>query len=243
MKIRYMETGGEGFTVRPWVWIVLLFLGPAFSEILFELHTFLATRALTHTQALITQLVFEHSLRIRLVAEERSNDEDGEGGSKRPLPDNTPETESVDGESNETASSIAGTSATAAGPTDASSTISAVSSDPSKKGKGRQISFPPASVTQPDPKKVDEPKKDSNLIGKINNLVTTDLSNIIDARNFLYLRRSCSISCFSIMPADHLPCRQFWKFQRRLLCQPSFCIDYLDGGSSGFFTNIVMLPR
>lgn len=32
------------------------------------------------------------------------------------------------------------------------------------------------------------PKKDTNLVGKINNFVTTDLNNIIRSKDFFFLR-------------------------------------------------------
>lgn len=38
---RYLESGGEGAVVRPWVWITYLFLGPALGTIAFQWYIFI----------------------------------------------------------------------------------------------------------------------------------------------------------------------------------------------------------
>jgi len=184
---RHMETQGEGAVIQPWFWIAWFFLGPTFSGILFQWYIFLATRVLAHTQSLITQLVFEHSLRIRFVAEERGDDEN-DPQRKEQDPTNNSESGSVDGSGNddgtdaEEASTTASSSQTAVSNDTASSTTATLSN--SKKGKGKETH---SSILPEKKPKKDAVKKDSNLIGKINNLVTTDLGNIGDARDFLYL--------------------------------------------------------
>ncbi|KZT67112.1 P-loop containing nucleoside triphosphate hydrolase protein [Daedalea quercina L-15889] len=67
--LNYIETGGEGASVRPWFWVVWLFLGPAFETISLSLYFFYSTRLLVRIEAIITQLVFEHALRMRVKAE------------------------------------------------------------------------------------------------------------------------------------------------------------------------------
>ncbi|KXN82428.1 ATP-binding cassette transporter abc4 [Leucoagaricus sp. SymC.cos] len=100
MILKYIESDGRDATIKPWFWILWLML--------------------VHTEGLLTQLIFEHSLRIRMKAEasERSDD-----------------------------------------PTKADNPL---------RHEGRR------------------PKAD-NLVGKINNLVTTDMANVIEARDFLFL--------------------------------------------------------
>jgi hypothetical protein len=82
-------------------------------------YIFVATRMLVHTEGLLTQLIFEHSLRVRMKAE--------------------------------------------------------ISDRPDK----------PASASTSLRHEHRRPKAD-NLVGKINNLVTTDMANVIEARDFLY---------------------------------------------------------
>jgi hypothetical protein len=86
---RYLETGGEGAVVRPWTWIVLISafsthiipfrlftvlcmyvaLGGVFAPALIKhIYFFLAENALARTQALLNALVFDHALRLRVLA-------------------------------------------------------------------------------------------------------------------------------------------------------------------------------
>jgi len=83
-------------------------------------YIFIATRMLVHTEGLLTQLIFEHSLRLRMKAEVSEN------------------------------------------------------------SNGRQNA---SAVLRYDRR---HPKAD-NLVGKINNLATTDMVNVIGARDFLFL--------------------------------------------------------
>ncbi|KIY70079.1 P-loop containing nucleoside triphosphate hydrolase protein [Cylindrobasidium torrendii FP15055 ss-10] len=109
--LTYLETAGEGMSIRPWVWIASLFVGPFLASITIQWYIFVATRLIVVTQAILTQLTFEHALRIRVKASTESNKE---------------------------------------------------------------------------AEKKDE-DADTNIIGKITNLVTTDLENIVEARDFLFL--------------------------------------------------------
>ncbi|KAJ7729547.1 hypothetical protein DFH07DRAFT_850204 [Mycena maculata] len=107
--LNYLENPDEESSMKPWFWILFLFFGPLVSSLSFQWYIFISTHIATKTSALITQLVFEHALRIRMKAET---------GEKK----------------------------------DASSE-----------------------------------KKADNLLGKMTNLVTTDLNSINEARNFLFL--------------------------------------------------------
>ncbi|KAJ6521925.1 P-loop containing nucleoside triphosphate hydrolase protein [Mycena vulgaris] len=55
--------------MRPWFWILLLFLGPLVSSLALQWYFFISTHIMAQTTAIITQLVFEHALRIRVKAE------------------------------------------------------------------------------------------------------------------------------------------------------------------------------
>ncbi|KAJ6544500.1 P-loop containing nucleoside triphosphate hydrolase protein [Mycena capillaripes] len=115
--LQYIETQEEPDSgVRPWVWIALIFLGPVAGSLGMQAYIFLNTRCLVQIEAIITQLVFAHSLRIRMKAET--------GSEGKPL------------------------------------------STPGKK---------------------DAKKSGGSLIGKINNLVTVDLANIGESKDFSVL--------------------------------------------------------
>ncbi|KAF9500349.1 P-loop containing nucleoside triphosphate hydrolase protein [Pleurotus eryngii] len=69
----YMESGGRDALMRPWVWIAWLFCGPMISTVLFQYYTFLSARHLIFqatkrvwAESLVSQLVFEHALRVRV---------------------------------------------------------------------------------------------------------------------------------------------------------------------------------
>lgn len=42
--LQYLETKGEGATVRPWLWISWLFLAPTIGSIAFQWYIFIAVR-------------------------------------------------------------------------------------------------------------------------------------------------------------------------------------------------------
>lgn len=42
---RYIESGGEGAIVRPWVWCFLMFLGPFVGTLAMQYYTFITVRA------------------------------------------------------------------------------------------------------------------------------------------------------------------------------------------------------
>lgn len=191
--LRYLETHGEGAVVRPWVWIAYLFLGPALGTIAFQLYIFIAvsgrlkskamrltlrcfliqTGTLVRVSAIVTQLVFEHALRIRMKAETSS--------STRATPAATPDTRSEAATPDN--ASIAGDDIVAEpvvengeenGQSIASSSI-----------KGKQKEDAPPTLVGEDVS--EDPGKSSNLVGKMNNLISTDLDNLVDGRDFLLL--------------------------------------------------------
>ena len=123
----------------------------------------MGTRALALTEGLLTQLVFEHSLRIRFKAE--GSKENSPSTVQSASPTVTPETQSVEGsttlEDSDTQSDITASSTKGKAKADSSATKSAVAKDEKK-----------------------EEKKD-NLVGRINTLVTVDLENVVNAKDFL----------------------------------------------------------
>ena len=120
-------------------------------------------------QAVITELVFEHALRIRMKADtESSSAAPSNATTAVGTPDNASQL-GVEGEGSESGDAEAGHSATA------SSSTAVAPTSGSAKGKAK-------STSEEQPKEV-EPEKPvkkatgGHLVGRINNLVTSDLNN------------------------------------------------------------------
>ncbi|OWT36272.1 ATP-binding cassette transporter [Cryptococcus neoformans] len=62
----YLEKDGKGHSLRPIVWIIFLFLGPTFGSLTMQFYIFTTTRSLVRSEALLTQLLFDHALRLRM---------------------------------------------------------------------------------------------------------------------------------------------------------------------------------
>ncbi|PPR04710.1 hypothetical protein CVT24_011832 [Panaeolus cyanescens] len=80
--LRYLENDGEGETIRPWFWIVWLFLSPFVTATATEICLYYTSQLNFKLKAVVTELVFEHSLRVRLTADSGStngsNDSSGD---------------------------------------------------------------------------------------------------------------------------------------------------------------------
>ncbi|KAF7368881.1 ATP-binding cassette transporter [Mycena venus] len=78
--LAYLEDPNANAFMKPWFWILLLFLGPLAYTLTFELSTFIGIRIEAHIYALVMQLVFEHALRIRVKAETAKTPHDAASG-------------------------------------------------------------------------------------------------------------------------------------------------------------------
>ena len=112
--------------------------------------------------------MFEHALRIRMKSESV------ESASRPPTEPSTPDTTSL-AESATASHSVEGTNETTTSTLTVQSSSSSIDGDSIKKGKGK------GEDKEEEKKKAD---KGSNLVGKITNLVSTDLNNIVDGRDF-----------------------------------------------------------
>ncbi|KIY64092.1 P-loop containing nucleoside triphosphate hydrolase protein [Cylindrobasidium torrendii FP15055 ss-10] len=72
--LKYIEVDGEGVTHRPWIWICWLFAGPFIASLCFERFVYIATTMLIRVESIITQLLFEHALRIRIQVDVSDED-------------------------------------------------------------------------------------------------------------------------------------------------------------------------
>ena len=125
-----------------------------------------------HTESIITQLVFEHALRIRMKTEASESLEPTGENTPTPSMASTPDSASV------ADSSLA----------DFTNTTTTGTATSSRKGKkkaqGEDTVSAPSAKSKPTSQRPSE-----NLIGRINNLVSTDLGNITDGRNWLWLSK------------------------------------------------------
>ncbi|KIP05212.1 hypothetical protein PHLGIDRAFT_534838 [Phlebiopsis gigantea 11061_1 CR5-6] len=161
--LAYLETGGEGAVVKPWVWILWLGLGPISKTVFWELYLFLSTRSLARTQAIFTSLIFDHALRIRFKAE-TSEKKDAEA----PAAHSASSAGSSDG-------ADAGAVTTADAPASDTATVVDPASEQAAGKDGKKDA------------EEEDAEKDDNLVGKLNNLVTSDLENITQGRDFLFI--------------------------------------------------------
>ncbi|KAI9449922.1 hypothetical protein BJY52DRAFT_1215702 [Lactarius psammicola] len=174
--LRYLETRGEGAVVRPWVWVAYLFLGPALGTIAFQWYIFIATGTLVRVTAIVTQLVFEHALRIRVKAETSS--------SPATTPTATPEVCSEAGTPDSgSVVDVNIVSEDAGGSSEETRSEQSTITASSIKGK-RKEEAPGSDSGESEDKELGD---SGNLVGKMNNLVSTDLENIVDGRDFLLL--------------------------------------------------------
>ncbi|KAJ7283157.1 P-loop containing nucleoside triphosphate hydrolase protein [Mycena rebaudengoi] len=158
--LRYLENYDESTGARPWVWILLLFFGPTIGALASQLYQFITSRTLVRTEAIITQLVFAHSLRIRMKAETAT--EKDSPHVERPESRTESDVETIDGAQSTDTESGADTA-----------TLRASSSSPDSAASNDS--------------KQDATKAQGSLTSKINNLVTTDLGNIVDSRELVSL--------------------------------------------------------
>jgi hypothetical protein len=65
--LAYLETHGAGTLVRPWVWIAWIALAPLVTEVVVQLNQWIGTRVCVQVEAIISALVYDHALRVRVV--------------------------------------------------------------------------------------------------------------------------------------------------------------------------------
>ncbi|KAJ6479415.1 hypothetical protein C8R47DRAFT_1322641 [Mycena vitilis] len=168
--LRYIETQGQEADVRPWAWILIIFLAPVVGLLGEQFSAFINTRSLVRADAIITQLVFAHSLRIRMKAETTATDAPAVEGS----PSDTPPAS--------TASTTRAPSPQIPGGS-RSDNVSPTLRGSSSSVKSASAKPPPP----PQPVKPETKKSEGSLVGKINNLVTVDLANIVEGWEALQL--------------------------------------------------------
>ncbi|CAL1696193.1 unnamed protein product [Somion occarium] len=182
--LAYLEKGGEDMTVRPFVWIIWLLVGPALGSVAVQWYIFIATRVMVRAQAIITQLVFDHALRIRVKAEVTDY---APASSKTSTAATTPDTASLAESTPDRQGSPVSSAGDSENETAGSehSTVAASKAKAREQGLSSDISASSSSTKVPE-KSADGSSQSGNLVGKMTNLVTTDLTNIVEGRDFLF---------------------------------------------------------
>ncbi|KZO93694.1 ATP-binding cassette transporter [Calocera viscosa TUFC12733] len=177
--LMHLEHPGDVTDVRPWVWISLLLLDPVLGSLCLHMYIFITTRMVVQCESILTQLIFQHSLKIRLKDDPPSSASSAVGTTAHtPDPEIIEQVEIVDEPASATTENFTTGSETAVG-TEASEQGSL---SPKDKGKKKDTAAPAA-----EEKKEEEKEKSSHLVGKINNLIGTDLANLIEGRDFLFV--------------------------------------------------------
>ena len=155
------------------------------------------TWSLVRTEAIITSLVFDHALRIRLkaeAAEKKADDSATVSGASSPAASdgkgaNTPDNVSEGGDAEDDETVHSRTATTTSNATAATSTTVTVTTPQTEQpnGKDAKNTKKPDSTDAAKLVKEDTSKKGSNVVGKINNLVTSDLDSIVSGRHFLFV--------------------------------------------------------
>ncbi|CDO74329.1 hypothetical protein BN946_scf184850.g1 [Trametes cinnabarina] len=175
--LRYLESGRAEAPIKPWFWIALFCFGRLFKDVSDQWFVYYTTRLSVRTQAIFTELVFEHALRIRMKADTQDSSARAESDSSTAVatPDNASH---LSPEGTQDGASSTGEDGGGTHSATASSSTAVASDHNAQKGKGKS--------TSDDAKKEGEAAKPDaaqkapsrHLVGRINNLVSSDLTNL-----------------------------------------------------------------
>ena len=177
-------------------------------------------------QAIVTELVFEHSLRIRMKAETSDNVvSESATPTAVPTPDNASQAdvEVGSGSGSDDNSNSGETDTGTATHSAESSTATAVASAKGKdKGKGKDADAESTTSKKEEPAKPAEEKKGAgkNLVGRINNLVSSDLNSLDWASMHI-------VFASAFLPSCHKPDQTeltYWIRQLSSLRSRSCCV-------------------
>ncbi|KAJ7759560.1 P-loop containing nucleoside triphosphate hydrolase protein, partial [Mycena metata] len=155
--LAYLENGPDDSAIRPFVWILWLAFGPLTGTTALQAYYRLSMRILVQVEGLLTELIFEHALRVRVKAHDDAET------AKDAVRAASEDSGSTDGTLNQADEQSDTSSETAQG------TPSTTSKDPKQGGAAARSS------------------SSSVDVGKISNLVTTDLKNVTNMSDFLML--------------------------------------------------------
>jgi ABC-type multidrug transport system fused ATPase/permease subunit len=169
--LTYIQSGDSG-DIRPWFWILWLFLGPTVASMAWQYYIFTTTRSLVHVESLFTQLLFGHALRIKM--QDPVDTTAAKGGDMKGA--NTP---AIVEDEQPTGVVSTHTPVVNNGPVQADDAESSTTA--SQKREGSVDSGKKAE----DAKGEDESEQASGLVGRLTTLASTDLENIVEGRDIL----------------------------------------------------------
>jgi ABC-type multidrug transport system fused ATPase/permease subunit len=169
--LTYIQSGDSG-DIRPWFWILWLFLGPTVASMAWQYYIFTTTRSLVHVESLFTQLLFGHALRIKM--QDPVDTTAAKGGDMKGA--NTP---AIVEDEQPTGVVSTHTPVVNNGPVQADDAESSTTA--SQKREGSVDSGKKAE----DAKGEDETEQASGLVGRLTTLASTDLENIVEGRDIL----------------------------------------------------------
>ncbi|OSD00621.1 P-loop containing nucleoside triphosphate hydrolase protein [Trametes coccinea BRFM310] len=180
--LHYLESGRAETPIKPWFWIALFGFGRLFKDVSDEWFMYYSMRLSVRSQAIITELVFEHALRVRMKADTSDSHDVAESNSSiaAPTPDNSSQ---IATEGTQEASSVGrdDTGGDASRPATASSSMAAPPASSFSKGKPQSTSdHETRARTNADAARPAVEKKDRSrhLIGRITNLMSSDLNSL-----------------------------------------------------------------
>jgi hypothetical protein len=209
--LAYIEKEGVGAVVRPWVWILFIALSPLVQNVADQLYLYYSTRTFAHMEAIITSVLYQHSLRIRVI----NQTEEEESTPLSPLPLELPKV------------GIALEPAPAAGSGEGQTVEAAtIHSRAESSTTGTTLVSPNGRKNQNN--KITEDEKGAHsqdVIGKLNVLVTSDLKSISDVSNWIQVLLSTTLQ----FVLGSWSVSSLRGFRLPLNLPAGFCTPYLDG--------------
>ncbi|KAI0258861.1 P-loop containing nucleoside triphosphate hydrolase protein [Gloeopeniophorella convolvens] len=177
--LNYIETDGRDALVRPWVWIAGLAVGPTLGAMTLQWYGFLSTGISVRIEGILTQLLFEHSLRLRVKAETKQR------SSSSQVPSVEATTPASDLEADPDVVEESDVAALSTSSNSEGDTSNSVQSS-SIKGKQRVGPKDVGAVSAEVPTAPVHDDKGGDFAGKIITLASADLGNISDGRDFVF---------------------------------------------------------
>ncbi|EIW66578.1 hypothetical protein TREMEDRAFT_65446 [Tremella mesenterica DSM 1558] len=172
--LNFLEKNGKNATIRPFVWIALLVVGPAFNSVFIQMYIWLTTRSLVRAESLLTQLLFDHALRLRM--KDTTEEKTEEIQSSPPIITIEGVVQDVPGTPGSSQNGN-GPNSTAEESIDATEIGSASDSNKGKKAETAAANAKEAADVEA------QKSKGQGLAGKINVLMAADVDSVLNGRD------------------------------------------------------------
>ncbi|EIM80350.1 P-loop containing nucleoside triphosphate hydrolase protein [Stereum hirsutum FP-91666 SS1] len=157
--LMYLEKSGEGAIVRPWVWALSLFLAPFVNVVLMQNYQQINSIIIVRMESILTQLVLQHALRIRMVADISGDEKTSPSGTTTPVTSESTAAP-IDAESTSTGGPDGQPTETAEARSDLGTTV--------QESEDSTVITPPTTA----------PATSKSLVGRMNNLISADLQSL-----------------------------------------------------------------